>query len=113
MSQADIKLSAEDERELAQLKKTLEDNLDRSELKGKLEKQIQQQLEAVWESQLKDKCMELLREQPLDKVNMDEITTKLINYGKEKIPGDVKDNAYKQIKKYLEDDDAYKSFINK
>ena len=57
--------------------------------------------------------MKLLREQPLDKVNMDEITTKLINYGKDKIPADVKNNAYNEIKKQLENDDAYKAFINK
>ena len=57
--------------------------------------------------------MELLRQQPLDKVNMDEITTKLIEYGKEKIPSDVKNNAYIRIKEHLEKDLAYTTFINK
>ena len=57
--------------------------------------------------------MELLRQQPLDKVNMDEITSKLIEYGKEKIPADVKNNAYTRIKEHLEKDQAYTTFINK
>ncbi len=112
MSQ-EIKLSAEDERELTKLKETLEKNLDSSHLKGELEKEIQKQLEVVWESQLKDRCMQLLREQPLDKVNMDEITSKLIEFGKDKIPSDVKSNAYNKIKLHLEKDPAYISFIEK
>ena len=61
MSQADIKLSPEDEAQLAQLKQTLETKLDNSDLKTKLEAKIQKQLELVWENQLKEKCMELLR----------------------------------------------------
>ena len=57
--------------------------------------------------------MRLLREQPLDKVDMDKITTRLIEYGKGKIPADVKNNAYSRIKEHLENDGAYKAFINK
>ena len=57
--------------------------------------------------------MQLLREQALDKVNMDEITSKLIEFGKDKIPSDVKNNAYNKIKAQLEKDPAYTSFINK
>ena len=57
--------------------------------------------------------MRLLREQPLDKVDMDKITTRLIEYGKGKIPADVKNNAYNRIKEHLENDAAYKAFINK
>ena len=57
--------------------------------------------------------MRLLREQPLDKVDMDKITNSLIEYGKGKIPEDVKSNAYKRIKDALENDGAYKAFINK
>ena len=113
MSQADIKLSAEDEAELARLKQSLETSLDASDLKTKLEAQIQKQLEQVWESQLKDKCMELLRQQPLDQVNMDQITTKLIEFGKDKIPTEVKNNAYNEIKNFLEKQKAYTDFINK
>ena len=113
MSQADIKLSAEDEAELARLKQSLETSLDTSDLKTKLEAQIQKQLEQVWESQLKDKCMELLRQQPLDQVNMDQITSKLIEFGKDKIPTEVKNNAYNEIKNFLEKQKAYTDFINK
>ena len=57
--------------------------------------------------------MELLRQQPLDKVNMEDITNNLINYGKDRIPTNVKDNAYKQIKEFLEDNVSYKAFISK
>ena len=57
--------------------------------------------------------MELLRQQPLDKVNMEDITTNLINYGKDRIPPNVKDNAYKQIKEFLESNDSYQAFIKK
>ena len=57
--------------------------------------------------------MKLLRQQPLDQVNMDHITTKLIEFGKEKIPAEVKNNAYNRIKEHLEKDIAYTTFINK
>ena len=44
---------------------------------------------------------------------MEEITTKLIEFGKEKIPAEVKNNAYNRIKDQLEKDKAYTDFINK
>ena len=55
--------------------------------------------------------MNLIRQQPLDNVNMDQITTQLMNSGRDKIPKDVKDLAYNRIKDFLERDDAYKNFI--
>ena len=74
-------------------------------------KEIQQQLEATWEKDLKEECMNLIRQQPLDNVNMDQITTQLMNSGRDKIPQQVKDHAYNRIKTFLENEQAYQNFI--
>ena len=55
--------------------------------------------------------MNLIRQQPLDNVNMDQITTQLMNSGRDKIPQGVKDLAYNRIKDFLEKDQAYQNFI--
>ena len=109
---ANIQLTAQDEADLKQLKDTLEFRLENSQLKKKLEEQIRKELEAVWEPQLKDYCMGLIKDQAPDQINMEDVTNKLLDYGRKRIPDNIKDDAYKQIKEFLESQDAYKDFIN-
>ena len=42
---------------------------------------------------------------------MDDVTNKLLAFGRDKIPSSVKDDAYQEIKNQLESDPAYKRFI--
>ena len=43
---------------------------------------------------------------------MEDVTNKLLVFGREKIPANVKNEAYEKIKAQLENDPAYKDFIN-
>ena len=56
--------------------------------------------------------MKLIKDVAPDQINMEEVTNKLLAYGRDKIPSNVKDDAYKQIKDFLENDPAYIHFIN-
>ena len=105
--QQDIKLTQEDERALEQLKKTLEDNLEKSNLKTRLEAEIKQDLEKMWEPLLKEECMRLIQNVAPEHVDMEDVTNKLLNFGRDKIPIEVKNKAYEEIKKQLENDKAY------
>ena len=56
--------------------------------------------------------MNLIKDMQPDQINMEEVTNKLLAYGRERIPARVKDDAYQAIKKQLESDRAYIDFIN-
>ena len=109
--QQEIKLTPEDEQALKNLKETLEKNLDASNLKQQLEEEIKKDLETMWEPELKAECMRLISNVAPDQVNMDEVTNKLLEFGRAKIPESVKNKAYEKIKQQLENDPAYKDFI--
>ena len=110
-AQQEIKLTAEDEQALKNLKETLERNLDASNLKQTLEEEIKKDLEQMWEPDLKAKCMELIQHLDPASVNMEQVTSQLLEYGRNKIPETVKNKAYERIKYQLENDPEYKKFI--
>ena len=82
----DVQLSQADLNQLEALKRHLEGELENEQFKKMLEDFIRKELNGTWENKLNEKCMELIRKQPLDKINMEDISNELMKFGKEVMP---------------------------
>tara|TARA_B110000285_G_C14637764_1_gene386267 strand:- start:166 stop:447 length:282 start_codon:yes stop_codon:yes gene_type:complete len=91
----------------------IEKKLEESGDKEKLEEYLRQKLiESGWKDELKKKCITIIRDKGLDKINLEELVTELLPHGRSLVRQEIKEDLLNQIKGKLEKDEDYKRMNN-
>ena len=91
----------------------IEKKLEESGDKEKLEEYLRQKLiESGWKDELKKKCITIIRNKGLDKINLEELVTELLPHGRSLVRQEIKEDLLNQIKGKLEKDEDYKRMNN-
>ena len=91
----------------------IEKKLEESGDKEKLEEYLRQKLiESGWKDELKKKCITIIRNKGLDKINFEELVTELLPHGRSLVRQEIKEDLLNQIKGKLEKDEDYKRMNN-
>ncbi|TNV77948.1 hypothetical protein FGO68_gene9991 [Halteria grandinella] len=95
--------------DIAQKKSFIEARLEQTGEKGKLEEFLRQQLaQGQWKEEMKKRCLEEIRQQGLEKINLDTLVDKMLPQGRSLVPQEVKEKLLDKIKGVLEQDPEYK-----
>ena len=91
----------------------IEKKLEESGDKEKLEEYLRQKLiESGWKDELKKKCITIIRNKGLDKINLEELVTELLPHGRSLVRQEIKEDLLNKIKGKLEKDEDYKRMNN-
>ena len=106
-------MNSQQNQDIAVKKSMIEKKLEESGDKEKLEEYLRQKLiESGWKDELKKKCITIIRDKGLDKINLEELVTELLPHGRSLVRQEIKEDLLNQIKGKLEKDEDYKRMNN-